>query len=399
MGPMPEPSWCETSGLVRKELNPALFAVNGGRVFFEANDGSHGPKMWVSDGTETGTTLVSGTPRPESYSGGGGAVAGASIYFTTNQSGRLWRTDGTEMGTQRLHVTGNCLASSGGVVFFLHNGQTEVWRTDGTEAGTFMLQRLRRYPSAEFACPSFTDVNGRMFYLGRDVRHGHELWTSDGTVAGTTFVADLRPGRKSSYPQIVGRAEDQVIFRTAYPPVLWASDATAADTTKLQRSVYADSPNSLGGDPTLNGALFFTTAPEGADAGSELWRTDGTPQGTVMVKEDPRAPTRISRRSGAAPVADVLLFNTDDAQHGDELWMTDGTNAGTTLLKEINPGANASYPDHLVSAGGLVFFSASDGGARHRTLEERWDGLRNGHGQGHLPGDRRHEHVDYVLVR
>ena len=200
---------------------------------------------------------------------------------------------------------------------------------------------LRRYPSAEFACPSFTDVNGRMFYLGRDVRHGHELWTSDGTVAGTTFVADLRPGRKSSYPQIVGRAGDQVIFRTAYPPVLWASDATAADTTKLQRSVYADSPNSLGGDPTLNGALFFTTAPEGADAGSELWRTDGTPQGTVMVKEI--RGHRLEYPAALEPLPSPMSCSSIPTMPSTvtSCWMTDGTNAGTTLLKDINPGANA----------------------------------------------------------
>jgi ELWxxDGT repeat protein len=259
------------------------------------------------------------------------------------------------------------------VVFFLHNGQTEVWRTDGTDSGTFMLQRLRRYPSAEFACPEFTDVNGRMFYLGRDVRHGHELWTSDGAVAGTTLVADLKPGRKSSYPWIIGRSGERVVFRTGYPPVLWSSDGTAVDTTKLQQSPYAVHLSPIGGDPTLDGSLFFYTAPDAT--GSVLWKSDGTPLGTVTVKDVPPTDAYVPPMD-AAPVATALLFDGDDVQHGLELWTTDGTEAGTILLRDINPGAAASAPDHMVSSGGVVFFSANDG--VHGTELWRSDGTAVG---------------------
>jgi len=345
-----------------KGSDPALFAVIDGRVFFSANDGSHGTRMWVSDGTEAGTSQVAGPfgppPAPQTWSGGGSAVAAGSLYYTTRQRGHLWVTDGTTSGTHAIPARGDCLAEAGGVVFFSARGQTEIWRTDGTDAGTFMLQRLHRYPSPEFICPGFTDVDGRMFYLGRDVRHGHELWTSDGTVAGTMIVADIKPGRKGSYPSIVGQAAGQVLFQTAYPSFLWASDGTGVGTTRLHRFVYADHLSQIEGDPRLDGASFFYTAPQGA--AYELWKSDGTPRGTVVVGEIPPGDPSIPPL-GAAPLGNVLLFNADDAVHGNELWRTDGTSAGTMLLRDIDPGTDASFPDHLVDSGGLVFFSATDG--------------------------------------
>lgn len=35
----------------------------------------------------------------------------------------------------------------------------------------------------------------------------------------------------------------------------------------------------------------------------------------------------------------VRIFITSDGLHGDELWITNGTPEGTFLLKDINPGA------------------------------------------------------------
>src|SRR5436189_4586426 len=44
-----------------------------------------------------------------------------------------------------------------------------------------------------------------------------------------------------------------------------------------------------------------------------------------------------------------------------ELWKTDGTQAGTVLVKDINPGISGSHPDHLTEVNGTLFFTADDG--------------------------------------
>ncbi len=76
--------------------------------------------------------------------------------------------------------------------------------------------------------------------------------------------------------------------------------------------------------------------------GLELWKSDGTAAGTVLVKDinpgangsSPERPhERRTARCSSAPMT---------ATNGTELWKSDGTAAGTVLVKDINPGANGS---------------------------------------------------------
>src|SRR4051794_4042101 len=51
----------------------------------------------------------------------------------------------------------------------------------------------------------------------------------------------------------------------------------------------------------------------------------------------------------STPVAmnGALYFTANDVTHGTELWKSDGTAGGTVLLKDINPGALGSNPTSL----------------------------------------------------
>lgn len=57
----------------------------------------------------------------------------------------------------------------------------------------------------------------------------------------------------------------------------------------------------------------------------------------------------------------VLLFPANDAANGRELWKTDGTAEGTVLVKDINPGATGSFPDGFTPLNGAWYFAAMDG--------------------------------------
>jgi ELWxxDGT repeat protein len=96
-------------------------------------------------------------------------------------------------------------------------------------------------------------------------------------------------------------------------------------------------------------------------AGWELYKTDGTVAGTVLVKDiwpgrDNSLPRWLTHAGG-----NTIFFTADDGTNGVELWKSDGTAAGTVMVKDINPGAAASNPGELVNINGTVFFSANDG--------------------------------------
>src|SRR6185503_19760034 len=56
----------------------------------------------------------------------------------------------------------------------------------------------------------------------------------------------------------------------------------------------------------------------------------------------------------------TLFFTACDGIRGVELWKSDGTDAGTVLVKDIRPGLLTSAPDQLTAMGGALYFTAND---------------------------------------
>jgi len=57
----------------------------------------------------------------------------------------------------------------------------------------------------------------------------------------------------------------------------------------------------------------------------------------------------------------LLFFTADDGLAGTELWRSDGTTAGTVLVEDIGPYPTESRPEFLTVVGGTLFFTAADG--------------------------------------
>jgi ELWxxDGT repeat protein len=296
---------------------------------FNVNDGIHGFELWRTDGTTENTFMVTDlNPGPAHGFGFGGfglGILNGQIVFLGGDpvtGGELWKTDGTESGTQ-LVMDIRPGGSSNPVGFQTWNEQAyfsaddgihgrELWKTDGTSAGTSLFKDINPGPAHSYPIPrAFTDDT--LFLRARDEVYGSELWKTDGTAAGTVMVKDIRPGSGSSYP--FGRA-------------------------------------------VLNGVLLFS-ANDGTH-GNELWKSDGTTQGTTLLKDiQPGG-------GGSSPenfvlVNQTLFFSANTASHGRELWMSDGTVEGTVLVKDIWPGPQSANVQHLVNINGTLYFSAYDG--------------------------------------
>ena len=77
-------------------------------------------------------------------------------------------------------------------------------------------------------------------------------------------------------------------------------------------------------------------------SGTELWKTNGTAAGTVLVKDiftgaDGEYPNSSEPRY-LTGFGGTLYFSAFDPVRGRELWKSNGTAAGTTLVKDIWQG-------------------------------------------------------------
>ena len=119
---------------------------------------------------------------------------------------------------------------------------------------------------------------------------------------------------------------------------------------------------------TAVGDTLFFNAKGAYPYGYELWKSDGTEAGTVMVKEI--EPGYNQYNGGArylTAAGDTLYFTADDGIHGLELWKSDGTEAGTVMVKDLWPGNDSSgspndgFKHGMTAIGDIVYFSGNDG--------------------------------------
>ena len=163
-------------------------------------------------------------------------------------------------------------------------------------------------------------------------------------------------------PESAVQLGDRLFFSGYTPsgPALYLADAAAATVTRLEGLRPAGPADRL----LVDGTLFFAATT--AAAGTELWRTDGTPAGTVPVA-DLRPGADFSAPTAFYAAGDTLYFQARGPE-GTEAYALDLTDpeAAPERLTDINPGAGGSAPtDFLDTESGLYFLArATDNGAR-----------------------------------
>jgi len=373
---------------------PSGFAPFAGGALFTATVGSE-RGLWRSDGTAAGTFPI----QAGNQIGSSLVVSGGLAFFLRENPpsfGRLhvWRTDGTEAGT--FPVTSGELPAGGLVPY--HNGvaflrvdpttpETTLWKSDGTVAGTGPLVELQSFPE------HLTPLGSNLYFvaLAGSSLNQDQLWVSDGTAAGTRpltnftrYVFDV--GDRLEMAQIGGT----VFFATQNE--LWTTDGTAPGTAEVPFPVSPTPGVAEGEKPTdlvvFQGVLYLMAGSSQSPTGRGLWRSDGTAAGTYLVEPvgTPPSPPLAQERAWATILGGRLYFAADDGEHGIELWSTDGTPGGAVLVRDIAPGEASSRPSWLTVAAGRLYFTATDGSSGVELWES--DGTAAGTRRVHdiLPG-------------
>ena len=253
-------------------------------------------------------------------------------------------------------------------------GETGLWKSDGTANGTVIVNNFKPGSPSDL-----TAVGNTLYFEAYDATNGNELWKSDGTANGTVMVKDINDGShlgmtpywsRDSNPYGLTAIGNTLYFAAddGYDTELWKSDGTANGTV-IVKGIYSGggtNPQQL----TAVGNTLYFQADDGTN-GTELWKSDGTANGTMMVKDinsgsGSSYPTKISA------VGNTLFFRANDGTNGDELWKSDGTASGTVMVKNIRSGSDDSYPRDFTAVGNTLYFRATDQPASATSIAELW---------------------------
>ncbi len=309
---------------------PENLCVAGDSLYFAADDGVHGKELWRIDIDGAPHFVGDFRPGPEGSLPRSLVAVDDRLCF---------------VGLRQNYQFGELLEY--------------VWQTRGTAATTRCL-RLPPSAQAQPGDATLVALAGSVYGAQSSPNRGRELAWFD-----KPRMWDTTPGQESGVPR------EQEYFATLGSRLLFTTQLTDVSSRSLR--VLETAPGQerhevgflTGQGKTgigfsihcrvANGALWFCGSTE--HLGMELCVTDGTPEGTRLVR-DIHPGVGDSNPKDFAAHRGIVYFQANDGEHGTELWRTDGTEAGTWLVKDLNPGPWDSNPYHMRSIGSCLLFAA-----------------------------------------
>ena len=287
------------------------------------------------------------------------ATVGNRLFFGVSvpksDSDELWTTDGTRKGTYRVGTSYSELPLvAGKTVVFFESGKTgvqQVWRSDGTVHGTYALTDLPAKDGSQILGALSDTV---IFSVQRGVAGEVDAVSADDPERYRLLDA------QANQVFAVGVVGSKLIYdnETSARPGLYCTDGKGSASTVLVSTVAPavglNNSNALVDSIDYRGDLFF---PAYAKSGAtELWKTNGTRDGTVAVQ-------RLASNSAAGSqprgfVEDNGLLYFISAGHHNDIYRTSGASVkAVTHLKPGQPG----YDDEgaFIDTSGLTAFGGS----------------------------------------
>lgn len=190
-----------------------------------------------------------------------------------------------------------------------------------------------------------------------DTPESDQLWRTDGECLFQIKKCDI--ASDCNFSRLVS-FKNQLFFvvrDSRFGLGLWKSDGTSEGTELVKDFYNGPVTNNLNYFTVVNETLYFV-ANDGIN-GKELWKSNGTTSGTVMVKELVFNSTVDNPITRLTKYNDLLLFTLFDTNIWQtDLWKTDGSSEGTVKIKTF-PGV-AGGVSSIAVAGNLAFFQGYD---------------------------------------
>lgn len=345
-------------------------------------------ELYVTDGTSGGTELFFDTNTTPSYNFMRYFVSLSGMHFymtdpdTTQR--KIWVTDCTNEGSEFLNnfnIDMDLFPYSGvisyhtpvewrdKIYFRVKYPQTsELWQIDGTEAGTKQValgEVDEQFPLIGNGLAVYKD---QLFFQGvvddaSQNNFGSELWKLSSPDAEPELVMDIKVGAESGNPGNLIVLNDKLIFTASTDDEgleLWTSDGTT-NGTHLLKDIF---PGSIGGawyfernNVVVGDKLYFLG--KGQESEKELWVTDATSDGTHRVANIKSGPG--GHIQAFIPFGDKVVYSSSTTNEGVELWMSDGTEDGSKMIKDIYPGSNSSlinFHSTIIANNSFILFQA-----------------------------------------
>jgi len=173
------------------------------------------------------------------------------------------------------------------------------------------------------------------------------------------LLKDINYGSAGSYIAHLTKCGSKVLFKAVNSgntnSELWVTDGTADGTHLLKEINPSTTAGGDIGEMTMFNNEAYFTANDGTH-GSELWKSNGTAEGTVMVKDI--APGSQGSQPGYLTVwNNSLYFRAYHPDYGTELWITNGTEESTQLVADIIPGVVSTYPGYIYPTSCGLYFN------------------------------------------
>lgn len=336
-----------TYNTVQNSTPTGLQEFNG-KIFFSAVNDGYGRELWSSNGTSSNTNIVIDIEPGETdalntfYS----TILNNEFYFVANDDfsfsgGEIWKTDGTETGSSLVtNYSGTLygLTTVGNQIYFtIKTGENslQIWKSDGTSSGTVLVKDN----IASWNTPSFIGSVNNIFIFTIQVpsTNASKVWRSDGTNAGTYALTGELDGNGSAaggtpdLSQYI-KFNNKLYFITRYS--LYETDGTTSGTNNIT-SVWNAQNNlvDFGDSIVLNGKIYFSFFSKDLKKLS-IYKSDGTSTGTSEIYTV--TSSQYFYPSYLNTFGDNLIFSSINSNNGTSLFYLDNNTNSVTEIIEID---------------------------------------------------------------